>query len=249
MKRQTSCRPLAWMALGLLGGSLAALPAAAQTVAPSTDKSITLNLRDVPVQTALRTLFKEAGITDYAIDRDVQGFVNVQVSDVPFSVALRQVLRSTQPALDFTTSSGAYHVTSKPVQAAQPSDLSIQPAPVTRGARANTLGTIGRTSSSSANQAQRFYPIRINKYDGFVIASLLGSTGIVDVPPNITRGGGANGGQGGFGGQGGGNGRGGGFGGGGLGITTVGGGGGGYGGGGGGFGGGGRRRGGGYGGG
>ena len=181
-----SYRPVVLTALALLCGSLAALPAGAQTAAPATDKPVTLNLENVPVQTALRSLFRSAGISNYALDTPAQGFVNMQVSDVPFSVALRQLLRSAQPALDFTLDNGAYHITSKAAAAAAVDTASAQSV---RVYGAETGGNGGSTS----DQTRRFYPIHINKYDAFVIAQLLGGTGIVDVPPNITRS--SNGGQ------------------------------------------------------
>jgi hypothetical protein len=190
-----SYRPVVLTALVLLCGSLAPLPAGAQTAAPATDKPVTLNLENVPVQTALRSLFRSAGISNYALDTPARGFVNMQVSDVPFSIALRQLLRSAQPALDFTLDNGAYHITSKAAAAVVNGPVSTASAHSTRISGAETGG-----SGGAADQARRFYPIRVNKYDAFVIASLLGSAGIVDVPTNITRG--SNGGQqGGFGGQ------------------------------------------------
>ena len=48
---------LALGALTLLGGSLAAMPARAQDAGVASDKPITLNLQNVPIQTALKLLF------------------------------------------------------------------------------------------------------------------------------------------------------------------------------------------------
>ena len=205
----------------LLGGSLATVPAMAQD-AGGADKTITLNLKNVPIKTALDLLFKSAGIRNYTIAPEVQGFASIEAQDAPFTSALRNLLLSVNSV--FTVDNGSYNVAVKRPPAAP--NVTID--------RPTTVSSNG--DGTTSGQPQRFYPIRIDKYDAFVIASLLGSTGIVDVPPNITRGSGAAGGQGGQGGQQGGYGGrgGGGFGGGGggLGITTVGGGGGGFGGGG-----------------
>jgi hypothetical protein len=221
---------LAFGAAALISASLAASPVRAQDAgAADNSKPISLNLINVPVQTALRTLFSAAGIRNYSIDPGVQGYANVNVSDVPFSLALRQLLNSGNPPLDFTLQNGIYQI--KVAQPAAP------PAP-TIAAGTTTPGT---DTASSTTQPKRFYPIPIDSYDAYYIATLVGQTGIIEVLPNYPAGGGQTGaqGQGGQGGRGGfGQGGSGGFGGGlSAPVTTVGGGG--FGGGGGGFGGGG----------
>ena len=210
------------LALGAaaLAVSLAAAPVRAQDAgtagAADSGKPISLNLINVPVQTALRTLFSSAGIRNYAIDPGVQGYANINVSDVPFSLALRQLLNSGNPPLDFTLTNGVYQIKVA--------------APAAAPAVTVTQNNTDPTTNSGADQPKRLYVIPIDSYDASEIASLVGQTGIVFVGANIVVGTAA-GGQTGQNGQGqgaGGNRSGGGFGGG-LGgsspVTTIGGGG------------------------
>lgn len=168
---------LALGALALLGGPSAAPVRAQDAAATAADsgKPITLNLINVPVQASLRTLFNSAGIRNYIIDSDVQGFANINVSEVPFSLALRQMLSSVNPPLTFDIENGAYHVK---VQRATPPPAPTIVPPSTTVAGADETGT------STADQPKRFYRIPIDKYDAFYIASLLGATGIVRVGVN-----------------------------------------------------------------
>ena len=161
----------------------------------------------------------------------MQGFANINVSEVPFSLALRQLLSSVNPPLTYDLENGTYHV--KVQRAVAPPPPTIAPA-VTIAADPGTPGI------ADPNAPKRFYRIPIDKYDAFYIASLLGATGIIQVGVNEVipaNGGGAGGGAGGNNGN-----RGGGFGGGlgtgGPNVSTVGGNNGGFGGGNGGFGGG-----------
>lgn len=203
---------LAFGAAALAGLSLVASPVRAQDAgtagtagAADIGKPISLNLINVPVQTALRTLFSSAGIRNYAIDPGVQGYANINVSDVPFSLALRQLLNSGNPPLDFTLLNGIYQIkVAAPV--APPTPTIVAPSDPSNPV-------------STADAPKRFYTIPIDSYDAYYIAQLVGQTGIVQVLPNYPSSQG--GGQGGQGGN-----RGGGFGGGlSSGITSVGGGG------------------------
>lgn len=226
---------LAFGALSLLSLPLLASPASAQDVgAADSAKPISLNLINVPIGTALRTLFSSAGIRSYNIDSGVQGFANINVSDVPFSVALRQLLNSGNPPLTFSIDNGVYNIKVQTAAAVAPPT--------------NVVTSAAGAETSTADQPKRFYTIPVDSYDAFYIAQLVGQTGVIEVVPNYTAGAGQTGqngqqGQGGGGNRGGfGGGGGGGFGGAASGITSVGGtsmGGGGFGGGGGGFGGGG----------
>lgn len=201
--------------LGLLSITLAAAPARAQDAgagAADNGKPISLNLINVPVKTALRTLFSSAGIRNYNIDPSVQGYANINVSDVPFSLALRQLLNSGNPPLSFTVDNGIYTV--KVAQAAAPPPVSVQNPPST-----------GDPATQLADQPKRFYSIPIDSYDAYYIATLVGQQGIIEVVPNYPAGGQGGTGQGGQGGQSGfGQGRGG-FSGGLSGVTSIGGGG------------------------
>lgn len=192
---------VAFGALALLGGALATRPALAQDAGTTTTeptKAISLNLVNVPVQAALRTLFSSAGIRNYSIKSDVQGFANINVSEVPFSLALRQLLSSVNPPLSYTVDNGTYIVSVQ--QAAAPVPLPAPPfgsGPTGPSTDPNSGATGGDTTS----QPKRFYRIPIDKYDAFVIAKLLADTGkIIQVPINIvvpSAGGGAGGGNGG----------------------------------------------------
>ena len=225
---------LALGALSLIGLPMFAAPASAQDAAAAdSGKPISLNLINVPIQTALRTLFSSAGIRSYNIDNGVQGYANINVSDVPFSVALNPLLNAGNPPLTFTVENGVYNIKVKQA-AVTPVVSVVAPGTTTEAA-------------TDVNQPKRYYTIPIDSYDAYYIAQLVGQTGVVEVVPNYPAGAGQTGqggqqGQGGFGGQRGGSG---GFGSPASGITTVGGGGiggfggGGFGGGGGGFGGGG----------
>ena len=185
---------LALGAFSLLGMPLLAVPASAQdTGAADGAKPISLNLINVPIQTALRTLFSSAGIRSYNIDSGVQGYANINVSDVPFSVALRQLLSSGNPPLTFSVDNGVYQIKVQSASPATPATNVVAPAP---GAEV-----------ASADQPKRYYTIPIDSYDAFYIAQLVGQTGVVEVLPNYPSGsaqtgqGGQQGQQGGFGGQ------------------------------------------------
>ena len=110
-------------------------------------QSVTLSLQNVPVQTALRTLFSRAGVSSYVIDPDVQGYASVQVSDVPFTLALRQLLRSVQSPLDFTADNGAYHVTLR--QAAPSAQADAPSAEI--GSHSTEARSIGGALNDSGN--------------------------------------------------------------------------------------------------
>ena len=216
--KSRSCGHAALLIGALVGGSLAHAPVRAQQAAAmpgdttSAAKSVTLNLQNVPVQTALRTLFDRAGVSSYVIDPDVQGCANVQVSDVPLTLALRQLLHSVQAPLDFTAGNGAYHVT---LRQAAPSAQGSPPLAGT-GSRPTRValadgGNVGKDTGgargvNATGQSLRFYPIPVNRYDAYYIAALLGAQGVVKVDVNGvlpsafgTASGGQGGGQGGFG--------------------------------------------------
>ncbi|MHB0999329.1 MAG: hypothetical protein ACYC27_08780 [Armatimonadota bacterium] len=69
-----------------------AFPAAAQTER-ETEKKISVNFKDVPIQNAIEVLFEGTGL-NYAIEPGVRGTVNVRLVDVPFSDALTAVLKA-----------------------------------------------------------------------------------------------------------------------------------------------------------
>ncbi len=174
---------LALGALSLIGLPILASPASAQDAAAAdSGKPISLNLINVPIQTALRTLFSSAGIRSYNIDSGVQGYANINVSDVPFSVALNQLLNAGNPPLTFSIDNGVYNIRVK--QAAVAPAVNV----------ASTTGTTADTAPD-ASQPKRYYTIPIDSYDAYYIATLVGQTGIVEVVPNYPAGGGGQTGQ------------------------------------------------------
>ena len=167
---------LALGALALLGCSVLATPARAQDASAASDKPITLNLNNVDIKTALKLLFNAAGIHNYTIAQDVQGFANINSKDVPFTVSLTNLLNSVGAA--FTVDNGNYVVSVK--RPTPPPAAIISPSPA-----GNTIVGGGTDSTAStADQPKRFYPIPINKYDAYYIALLLGSQGLVRVDVN-----------------------------------------------------------------
>lgn len=70
-----------------------AFPAAAQTVR-ETEKPVTVNFKDVPIQNALDVLFEGTGLNK-VIEPGVRGTVNVSLVDVPFSEALTAITKAT----------------------------------------------------------------------------------------------------------------------------------------------------------
>ncbi len=191
------------LALGgvVLLSSAALAPAvrAQDAAAGEPTKPISLNLHNVPIQTALQLLFTGAGIRNTSIDSDVQGSANITVSDVPFNLALRTLLGSVNPPLTYDIVDGVYKV--KVLRAVAP------PAPPV----VSTTPVIdaNATGNAPADGPKRFYHIPIDKYDAYYIARLLGAQGIVQVGINDVvqagggqgnNGGGNNNRQGGFGG-------------------------------------------------
>ncbi len=150
----------------LLGGA-ALLPAAnAQpTVDPAT---VSLDMTNVPIPTALRTLFKDAGIRNFTIDADVQGMVNASLKDVPFPLALKQIMALANQPLAADVQDGVYHVRLKPRLPA-----ALRAADVSEG------------TSADAEQSQ-IYKTGINHYDARVMADLITrKDGIILVPSNL----------------------------------------------------------------
>ena len=150
----------------LVGVGPAAL---AQAGAESTP--VTLNVSQVSVEAALKTLFAGAGSRNFVIDSDVPGAARVgtlSLSGVPFSVALRQVLGSISPPLVSELRDGVYHIQTG-VRALP--DLEARPrySPPAQDARQNN-----------------FYKIRVKHYDAGMIADALTRPGgIIVLPPNF----------------------------------------------------------------
>ena len=94
-------------------------PLAVPTPPAASTALVTLNARQAPVAEALRTLFAGGGVRNFVIDPDVQGRVNLRLSGVPFSVALKQVLGAVTPALAADVEDGITHVRVAPASYAE----------------------------------------------------------------------------------------------------------------------------------
>lgn len=179
---------LAFGSLTLLASALLAPVTFAQDAAPAVPtKNITLSLHHVSILTALQSLFSGAGIRNSIIDNDVQGYVNVDLSDRPFNLALQDLLDSVNPKLTYDNSNGVYHVSV--LKSAPPAPPVYVPTPAPQDPD---------SGGSTTDQPKRFYRIPIDKYDAYYIASLLGAQGIVrvginDVVPASGSGGGGGG--------------------------------------------------------
>jgi len=147
----------------------AGLAARAQTVAES--KTVTLNVAQVSVQAALKALFAGAGVKNFVIDPDVPAGVGVGIlsfNGVPFSVALSQVLSSTNPPLVSELRDGVYHIRT---QSSSPTESEARLAQLTQAQDA------GQTA---------FYKIGIKHYDaGVIVDAMTRQGGIILLPPNF----------------------------------------------------------------
>jgi hypothetical protein len=190
MRKQTYCRHLLLPAL-LAAASLTPLAARAQVVAETAP--VSLNTVNTPVQNALRSLFTGAGIRNFKIDSDVQGVVNVSLSDVPLSVALKQVLGAANPPLSYDIQDGVYHVraqASKFVdEAGAVSPQRLVRLPITPASGADDYRILGlQDGESEPNDLSQdhFTKIGIKHYDPITMADLITREGgIIVVPPNF----------------------------------------------------------------
>jgi hypothetical protein len=89
----------------------AALPAKAQK--PTSQRTVSLHLQQVPLRQALQLLFENGGVS-FAIDPDVRDtLITLNVKEVPFNEALRTLVRlgsSSGQAVTYEVVGGAYHV-------------------------------------------------------------------------------------------------------------------------------------------
>ena len=87
------------------------------------EKNVSLDLRDAPVRTCLEMAFKQADINNFVIDNNVAGFVTMTITDQPFEVALKLIMRGATSPLTYIKENNVYIV--KP--------RSITPVPQTAG--------------------------------------------------------------------------------------------------------------------
>jgi hypothetical protein len=144
-----------------------------------TQRRVTVKYEQADVRFVLKQLFDSVGVS-YTLDPNVQGTVTVSLTDVPFTVALDNILRPLN--LTYRVENGVYYVTVR-----QPEEAPLPPttegAPTEEGPRLNLPEKI-----------------QLNTASPTLIAALLGGTLIQYAQYEI----GSAGGIGGFGGFGGG---------------------------------------------
>ena len=89
MRRQIVLLAGLILAIAIMGS---AFPVAAQTVR-ETEKPISVNFKDVPIQNAIDILFQGTGLNK-VIEPGVRGSVNLTLVDVPFSDALAAITKA-----------------------------------------------------------------------------------------------------------------------------------------------------------
>jgi hypothetical protein len=171
-----------------------ASPLLAQQGGDPTQRRVTVKYDQADVRFVLKQLFDSVGVS-YTLDPNVQGTVTVSLTDVPFTVALDNILRPLN--LTYRVENGVYFVTVR-----QPEETPLAP-------------NIDTTTPDEGVRLNLPEKVQLNYASPTLIAALLGGTLISYAQYELQSGGGGlGGGFGGFGGLGGGFG---GFGGGGLG--------------------------------
>lgn len=74
------------------------------------EKNVSLDLKDAPVRTCLEMAFKQADINNFVIDNNVAGFVTMTITDQPFEVALKLIMRGASTPLTYTKENNVYIV-------------------------------------------------------------------------------------------------------------------------------------------
>ncbi len=144
-----------------------------------TQRRVTVKYEQADVRFVLKQLFDSVGVS-YTLDPNVQGTVTVSLTDVPFTVALDNILRPLN--LTYRVENGVYFVTVR-----QPEEVPVidgQPVPQDEGVRLNLPEKI-----------------QLNYASPTLIAAMLGGTLIQYAQYELNSGGGGfGGGLGGFGG-------------------------------------------------
>jgi type II secretory pathway component HofQ len=175
-----------------------AVPANAQDATLPT-KEVNITLNQAPVRTALDTLFKSVGL-NYTIDPSVTGLVTVSLRAIPFDVALRSILRSSEPPLAFTVEDGIYNIHPREQQIDIGQTGAGQPEPVTQ---------TSPTAATETNTVSQVVPLRLEYANAaLILRYALSGSGTGYIPtlnsPSGTGNGNTGGGMGGMGGMGGG---------------------------------------------
>ncbi|MCC2671641.1 MAG: hypothetical protein K0Q72_4112, partial [Armatimonadetes bacterium] len=112
-----------------LAGVIAPLPPA-RAQAPDSDKKVTVNLRDIPLRSAVDSLFAGTGL-QYSVDPNVMNVpVNLTLRDVGVQAALRLLVRqaaSVQPGLTFSKDGDIYQIRVRQAVVAAPVPEDLPP--------------------------------------------------------------------------------------------------------------------------
>ena len=157
-----------------------AAPLFAQQGGDPTQRRVTLKYEQADVRFVLKQLFESVGVS-YTLDPNVQGTVTVSLNDVPFTVALDNILRPLN--LTYRVENGVYFVTVR-----QPEEAPLAP----------TVDTTAPDEGVRLNLPEK---VQLSYANPYLIAALLGGS-VVGYAQYELQGGGF-GGLGGFGGFGG----------------------------------------------
>jgi hypothetical protein len=161
-----------------------ASPLLAQQGGDPTQRRVTVKYDQADVRFVLKQLFDSVGVS-YTLDPNVQGTVTVSLTDVPFTVALDNILRPLN--LTYRVENGVYFVTVR-----QPEETPLAP-------------NIDTTTPDEGVRLNLPEKVQLNYASPTLIAALLGGTLISYAQYELQSGGGGlGGGFGGFGGLGGG---------------------------------------------
>jgi len=161
-----------------------ASPLLAQQGGDPTQRRVTVKYDQADVRFVLKQLFDSVGVS-YTLDPNVQGTVTVSLTDVPFTVALDNILRPLN--LTYRVENGVYFVTVR-----QPEEAPLAP-------------NVDTTTPDEGVRLNLPEKVQLNYASPTLIAALLGGTLISYAQYELQSGGGGlGGGFGGFGGLGGG---------------------------------------------
>jgi len=139
-------------------------PSAAHAQQPQNLPPVTLDLRDAPIRSALEQLFSSAKV-DYTLDNNVQGFVTMKVTEVPFETALKLIMRSASIPLTYTKENNIFIIRPRAVTTGAPGAGGLEAPPVV-------------PDPGGAGSRQGVYPdqITLTYADPYDLQSLFGIT-------------------------------------------------------------------------
>ena len=158
-----------------------ASPLLAQQGGDPSQRRVTVKYDQADVRFVLKQLFDSVGVS-YTLDPNVQGTVTVSLTDVPFTVALDNILRPLN--LTYRVENGVYFVTVR-----QPEEAPLAP-------------NVDTTTPEEGVRLNLPEKVQLNYANPTLIAALLGGSLISYAQYELQSGGGGFGGFGGFGGLG-----------------------------------------------